>query len=389
MLCANITESLVQSCHNVSETNSARLVNCTAGLPRSEMQTWALLNYTKNSFRADEIHGLVGQAVEPSVALVYTNATRNAFQFIAPWEFKDFSGTSVTRQVSLWEATECSLEPIVRSFQPSVKNNIYSDTTLAIWSDRTLVHDTDSSSSTSSSTSNNPQYTNDTEFTWQFQPPWGRELGMDTTTNPTGTFQYGLAAEKAVAKFLRILFSGYYWRNQTHEGYQPTAPDAALYAASDVLQTLDRGDLAGCGDNNPISYQLSVPVKVNCSAQNVARAISKTFRDSTSSGAESGDIPEDVRTGYGRVQVNVTFISVRWQWIALPVLVWVLGAVAVVGAIWKTRRRRAPRWKNDPLPLLFLYQGEDENEMTGEGGVGEKKRWVPNADLLKVKLGHT
>lgn len=350
------------------------------------MQAWALLNHTKSSFHADKIRGLVAQAVEPSVALVYKNATRNAFQFIAPWEFKDFSGISVTRQVSIWEATECSFEPIVRRFQPSVRDNIYSDRTLAIWSDRALVqmNNTDDEQSTISS-STSSQGGNDTEFEWQFRPPWA-------TTPANKTFHYGLAAEKAVAKFLRILFSGYYWRNQTHEGYQPTAPDAALYASSDVLQTLDRGDLAGCRD--PVSYQLSVPVKVNCSMQNVARAISKTFRDSDPLNPGNHDYPSsdysddsESGAGAGRVEVNVTFISVRWQWIALPVLVWVLGAVALAGAIWKTRRRRAPRWKNDPLPLLFLYQDGDEDGRRGEGSEG--RRWVPNADLLKVKLGHT
>ncbi|KAL5040978.1 hypothetical protein BDW71DRAFT_192695 [Aspergillus fruticulosus] len=380
-LCANITDSLVQSCHNISETKLGRSVNCTASLPKSKLEAWALLNYTERSFHADEIHGLVAQAVEPSVALVYTNATRNTFQFIAPWEFKDFSGVSVTRQVSLWEAIECSIEPIVRSFQPLVKDSIYSDKTLAIWPSRTLIHRNDTDEITTGRRGGDSiEHTNDTEFRWQFRPPWGPELGM--YANSTKTFLIGLAAEKAIAKFLRILFSGYYWRNQTHEGYQSTSPDAALYASSDVLQTLDRGDLAGC--IGPVSYQLSVPVKVNCSMQNVARAISKTFRDLDFEVPLDQFEPGPLAPAPGKVEVNVTFISVRWQWIALPVLVWGLGAGALAGAFWKTRRKRAPRWKNDPLPLLFLYQ--DDNRDEHGDGTSPTKRWVPNTDLLKVRL---
>ncbi|KAL4766992.1 hypothetical protein BDW60DRAFT_212403 [Aspergillus nidulans var. acristatus] len=282
-LCANITDSLVQSCHNISETKMGRSVT----------------------------------------------ALRVFRKFIAPWEFKDFSGASVTRQVSLWEAIECSIEPIVRSFQPLVKDSIYSDKTLAIWPSRTLVHRNDTDEITTGRRGGDSiEHTNDTEFRWQFRPPWGPELGM--YANSTKTFLYGLAAEKAIAKFLRILFSGYYWRNQTHEGYQSTSPDAALYASSDVLQTLDRGDLAGC--IGPVSYQLSVPARVNCSMQNVARAISKTFRDLDFEVPSDQFEPGPLAPAPGKVEVNVTFISVRWQWIALPVLVWGLGAGALAGA---------------------------------------------------------
>jgi hypothetical protein len=199
--------------------------------------------------------------------------------------------------------------------------------------------------------------------------------------NSPKTLRYGLAAEKAVAKFLRILLTGYYWRNQTNEGFQATAPDAALYASTDVLQTLDRGDLTGCGA--PVSYQLSVPGKVNCSMQNIARALSKTLRDSEFEAPDSSTYLGS--SARGRVEVNVTFVAVRWQWIALPVFVWVLGAVALAGALWKSRTRRTPRWKNDPLPLLFLYQDETVDG-TGNGTSDSGRRWVPNTDRLKVRL---
>ncbi|KAL4928039.1 uncharacterized protein BDV17DRAFT_292059 [Aspergillus undulatus] len=121
--------------------------------------------------------------------------------------------------------------------------------------------------------------------------------------------------------------------------------------------------------------------------ENVARAISKTFRDFDFDVPHYQFKPGPRAPAPGRVEVNVIFISVRWQWIALPVLLWVLGAGALAGTFWKTRRRRAPRWKNDPLPLLFIYQDETEDEQGDEGS--SKKRWVPNTNLFKVRLYNT
>jgi hypothetical protein len=116
--------------------------------------------------------------------------------------------------------------------------------------------------------------------------------------------------------------------------------------------------------------------------QNVARAISKTFRDS------EFEVPLDLSdtssSALGKVEVNVTFVAVRWQWIALPVFVWLLGAIALAGAFWKSRTRRAPRWKNNPLPLLFLYQDDSGNGNARADSQG--RRWVPNTDRLKVRL---
>ncbi|PYI07678.1 hypothetical protein BO78DRAFT_88345 [Aspergillus sclerotiicarbonarius CBS 121057] len=69
----------------------------------------------------------------------------------------------------------------------------------------------------------------------------------------------------------------------------------------------------------------------------------------------------------GQALVSVMHISVHWQWLALPALVWVLVALVLMGTWWKTRRTRMPKWHNDPLPLLFLYREEMKRE--SEGGL--------------------
>ncbi|BCS27927.1 uncharacterized protein APUU_60975S [Aspergillus puulaauensis] len=82
MLCADISDSLVQSCHTHSSSPSAQLANCSAHLPKSSTEEWALLNFTADTFRAIGMHGYVVRPVEPTAATLCTNATTNALQFI-------------------------------------------------------------------------------------------------------------------------------------------------------------------------------------------------------------------------------------------------------------------------------------------------------------------
>jgi hypothetical protein len=70
---------------------------------------------------------------------------------------------------------------------------------------------------------------------------------------------------------------------------------------------------------------------------------------------------------------------VRWEWIVLPGLVWVLGVGTLAGTIWKTRRAQVPKWKNDPIPLMFLYQDGSEKR-----GVSLDK--VHRANNLSMRL---
>lgn len=65
----------------------------------------------------------------------------------------------------------------------------------------------------------------------------------------------------------------------------------------------------------------------------------------------------------GQALSNKTYIKVHWQWIVLPVLVCVLAAATLIGTMWKTRRVTVPKWKNDPIPLLFLCQGEASRDL--------------------------
>jgi hypothetical protein len=95
----------------VSEEISGRLVNCTASLPKSDMQAWALLNYTKTSFHPDAIHGLVARAVEPAVAVVYTNATRTPSSLSRPGSSRTSGGLVLRDRLPCGRQLSAPLSP--------------------------------------------------------------------------------------------------------------------------------------------------------------------------------------------------------------------------------------------------------------------------------------
>lgn len=93
--------------------------------------------------------GTVTSPVPPTPALVYTNGSyyegnedhRNpvmtVLQYVMPLGLTASKGETRTGEISnetRWVATECSLELYVRSFQASVQNSGYQETTLASWS---------------------------------------------------------------------------------------------------------------------------------------------------------------------------------------------------------------------------------------------------------------
>ncbi|KAL4912778.1 hypothetical protein BDW62DRAFT_216045 [Aspergillus aurantiobrunneus] len=114
---------------------------------------------------------------------------------ILPW-MKGFVGRGVVRRDEAYvysNLTTMHDRPIVRSFQASVKNNTYSDETLAIWTNYTNITD---------------------PIGWGYNPSFG----------------------------------GYFWRyGNLKQAFQPDNKD--LYAASDVLQVLGYGEIVGCSDD--------------------------------------------------------------------------------------------------------------------------------------------
>ncbi|KAL3254668.1 hypothetical protein ABHI18_008808 [Aspergillus niger] len=329
-LCTNVTSALIPNCTNFPANSSyAGQTNCTFTLPKSSTSAWYLPDFPlMTPFSVAE--------VAPTDAEVYTNASLIVIQHIAPQHANVslFEG-GILPNGTLWEATECLLDPIVRSFRPAVHQNAYSEETLAIWTQSNFV------------TGDNANVTDGNTLT----PPdsWVADYGVPVNqsspqNNSAQSYVLGFVAGKAIEIFFQAILSGQSSRGILHTVFTPASIN---YAASDALEALGWGNITGCSD--------LLADRLPCAMGNVAAAMTKTLRDS----AYIADPRSTSGWAVGNAMVPAVYIAVHWQWVVLPLVVWVAGATLVGGTLWKTQRARAPAWRNDTLPLLFLYKSEE------------------------------
>ncbi|CAI7650676.1 unnamed protein product [Penicillium crustosum] len=351
-LCADVTSLLSGSC--IEPEDNFGITNCTLSLPGNQTQASYIGPDDGKSFRTGQEKDMifVSNGVDTPVAESNrVNTTLGVVQFIA--RQKDLPPDRLLKTMSStdgFEATECAIVPVVRSFRPSVENNVYKEETLATWGqsslirgDRLVAH-------------------------YDLVPPWGPEMGTD---QPNQVFGYDVMSSRVITKFVQDILTGHLSNSYGALYYLSTVPDP-IYAGRDILVALGEGEVVGCGDY--------LPSRLNCTMENIAQAVSKSFRDSRyrlNAEDESG-------RAVGRVRISVTHVGVRWAWIVLPVLVLLLGILVLVGTLWKARQRCIPKWKNDLLPLLFLY-----SDMTDEkaGGFGLPAQGsLSHTKQMKVRL---
>ncbi|KAE8153169.1 hypothetical protein BDV25DRAFT_127495 [Aspergillus avenaceus] len=234
--------------------------------------------------------------------------------------------TNLTKD-SRWRAMECSILPVVHNFRAS---------SWAEWDE------------------NMPARIQNTYL----QPPWGPEQGMQVNQ----TFVLGGLPINGLNTFFDHFFVGaMYMGSWSHVTF--TSGSSGIYAAKDFIQAMAVIDMTRCKTKSA--------EKLQCAMENVAAAMSKSFRDPQYIAADSDS--NRAQMANGRATSSVTYVSVRWQWIALPILVWLLGTPAISG----------PKWKNDPIPLLFLYQ--DEKNQGHGADVSAQDSWE-RAKNLKIRL---
>ncbi len=117
----------------------------------------------------------------------------------------------------------------------------------------------------------------------------------------------------------------------------------STYATFDILQSLFYGNISRCVDSQD---------HLVCAANNMASAMTKTFRDSALVANKLKD--GNVRTG--QTLILLTYVHVEWVWIALPLLVWCLAVITWIGTAWKAHQAKLHHWRENTLPLLFLYR---------------------------------
>lgn len=231
-----------------------------------------------------------------------------------------------------WQAIECSIDPVVHSFRPSVSRGIYHQETLAI--------------------SKNGSFEDSLHRPYYMHPPGGPEMGIE----PNKDFVLTTTSLKAIQYFFMDFFAGRARLDNFGFTFSPDNPEYK-YATADLMQFITLSNLTGCPGGTT--------KKMHCAMDNVAEAMSKAIRDTAPS--------SNLATTTGKAMSDKTHISIHWQWIILPVLVWLLGLVTLLGTIWKTRKAMIPTWKNETMPLLSLYR-DGQNEKPLDDQVLETER---------------
>ncbi|OJJ40834.1 hypothetical protein ASPWEDRAFT_166891 [Aspergillus wentii DTO 134E9] len=201
-----------------------------------------------------------------------------------------------------WQAAECSLGPIVRSFRATVQDRILPEETLDIW---TQIEDIEEYGSLT------------------LLPIWGSEKGVHR--NPF--FVIGPFSTLAIYTFLSSLFKGHVSVEFVDAKLVPTGPFVDRYASYDALYALTTGEIASC-DTETVD-------KLSCSMDNVAAAMSKTFRGAPYVAPDF--YWSNATMAEGRAFSKKMYTMVHWQWIVFPFCFWVIGMVTYIG-MWKGRQ---------------------------------------------------
>lgn len=338
-LCFDVTSSLKETCEHYKDTTSGLTVtNCTLAL-----QNGSSVYHTKGTQGSDSIALMVNITKEP---IAFHGSPLPAIQRIEAVEANTVDGTEVASVIidnPTYVATECTLEPIVRSVRASVTRSRYKEDNLAEWSGG-YKFDEDGPSI----------------FGYGLIPKWNESLGMHSGQK----FTLSPFSALTITDFIEELFTGY--AKTSNMALRFIRDPATSYATTDVIEMLLYGELAGCENLKTNRFR--------CAMNNIAGAMSKSFRDQ----AYINDTVA-ANLSVGHTMANAIIVHIRWQWLTLPLLVWLITAVAWVGTEWKTRRASMPKWTDNPLPLLFLYRGDSEGRakevdgMSGEAYVQRAK----------------
>ncbi|RYP06950.1 hypothetical protein DL764_002837 [Monosporascus ibericus] len=247
-------------------------------------------------------------------------------------------GGQYLRNNTPFEATECVLQPCVLSLTASVTQGQYSEQVLAT-------------------------YVQPPSEDWMcgfdvLQPPWGAEQGMQ----PNETF--GFADWQMCSATMDLPTSLIVGKVSTFDNNYGLISESSTNGINgDGVEAIFYSNVTG------LTYSDCEEPRngFSCVFQSVGRGIAKAVRDTsfafTNNNATGWAIGESLTT--------VFFIRVEWQWLLLPLAVWLLSCVTLAGAIWKTRRAGWPVWRDDPLPLVFMQRYDDMIEQLSKrfGGV--------------------
>lgn len=305
---------------------------------------------------------MVINSTSPAKAVALSNATwpYNVFQSIsAAVDPRSIGGgqdpniqrgaSNVLNNETRFIGTECTLSPCVLSLSASVSQGIYKETVLKTWS----------------------QVDQDfgTIGPVRLSPPWGPEDGMGTGQ----TFHIPGKVVEALGGSMSPLGDDLKGRVMLTDAFSAvTTFDSAMEKRNEVLMALFFANFTDTTCPTPED-------RMACTMRALGAGATKAVRDAP--GLANGTEAPWVATG--TTNKTGTFIRVDWVWLTLPIAVWVLSVTSVIIAAAKTRR--VPLWRDDALPLAFLFKGGKDlgdDRAYGTSGFEHHSR----AEVLKVRL---
>ncbi|KAJ5585742.1 hypothetical protein N7450_005529 [Penicillium hetheringtonii] len=287
--CTNVTDHLKHSCKkgknpyfgggDIKET-------CSMNLPLGVGYS----NMTANFSLDDPFSTPI--VIGSGLPLIYTNFSLTArmgpIHMIGPDSLVSSNYLQYSKKTN-WQAIECVLYPVARSFRASVTSGVYYEETLGIWEDMDSLVD--------------PETTY-----FSLKPPWGPEMGMQSNQS----LEFSMSAIWGMKDFYKYLLAGKVYVDPWGPQYETTS--YAEYATVDAVQAISHADIVDC--------PYDTVQKLECAFKNFAQAMTKTFRDNGVTLSPSANTTQTV----GQALSNMTYVSVRWQWIVLPALVWLFGS---------------------------------------------------------------
>jgi hypothetical protein len=276
---------------------------------------------------------------------VYRNSSFPVVQYILAVGSNDHpsTGGGISTKIgnsTQFAATECALQPYVRRFEASVIMGVYKEKPLATW---TVV---DNSVSV------------DQKYRITLTPAWNESYGMQEGQ----IYGIGYEAWSAITVFLEELFGGYIIAASDSFSFQRST-QRGTYATTEALEAIFYQKLneTNCQVNDLLT----------CALGRVAAAMSKTIMDTVFTSdvdSQPGGFAV-VNTTAGHTKIVVSFVSVRWEWLVLPVAVWALGALFCISSAWSTHEAQIQTWMNSILPLALPRLTGSENRSIPESGI--------------------
>jgi hypothetical protein len=276
--------------------------------------------------------------------------------------FFDYDGVATSYAPIVAVAAECRIQLGVQALQDRIENAKYGIEEIGFWASGEPATDTTS---------------NMTLLTWwhNLTTQWAslgvqNDLmkwppGFDDTTfyafDADHPFSADWKSDETVFSFIKDIFEGTLLMRNGHEIWQSSRIHDCYATINTLISMYQRNP--GCAESDD---------RLSCVVGNVAKAMTKVFRDSAyvDHGLESANVT------VGETQVVISYVRINWFWFALPLSVWTMAAVLWISTVIHTRRMKVSAWANNILPLLFLYRGDVGKEEVGQQGTS-------NADYLR------